>query len=127
MFQLTWDEVAFIQDSRSQFATLNKRGKNTKYLPRVFTEHGLVMLAAILNTEVAINASILIVKTFNKLREMISNHEELRIKIEELEKEYDARFDRVDVHVQSVFQAFKEIKKLLKPPKSKKTKIGFIR
>jgi propanediol dehydratase small subunit len=84
------------------------------------------MLASILNSDTAINVSIQIVRVFNQLREMISNHEELRIKIEELEKEYDARFDRVDMHVQSVFQAFKEIKKLLKTPSNKKKKIGFI-
>lgn len=123
MFRLTQEEA---DSSRSQFVTL-KRGQNIKYLPYAFTELGVAMLSSVLNSSKAIQVNMQIMRAFHKLREMISNHEELRIKIEELEKEYDARFDRVDVHVQSVFQAFKEIKKLLKPPKSKKTKIGFIR
>jgi hypothetical protein len=121
MFQLTQPEL---DNLKSQIATSSWGG--ARHLPNVFTEHGVVMLASILNSDTAINVSIQIVRVFNQLREMISNHEELRIKIEELEKEYDARFDRVDMHVQSVFQAFKEIKKLLKTPSNKKKKIGFI-
>jgi len=122
MFRLTQEEI---DSSRSQIVTL-KRGQNIKYLPYAFTELGIAMLSSVLNSPKAIQVNMQIMRAFHKLREMISNHEELRIKIEELEKEYDARFDRVDLHVQSVFQAFKEIKKLLKPTKTKKTKIGFI-
>jgi len=123
MFRLTQEEV---NSSRFQFGTLNRRGQNIKYLPYAFTELGVAMLSSVLSSPKAIQVNMQIMRAFHKLREMISNHEELRIKIEELEKEYDARFDRVDVHVQSVFQAFKEIKRLLKPPATKKKRIGFI-
>lgn len=121
MFQLNNQEV---QDLRFQNGTSSWGG--TRYKSYAFTELGVAMLSSVLNSPKAIQVNMQIMRAFHKLREMISNHEELRIKIEELEKEYDARFDRVDAHVQSVFQAFKEIKKLLKPPATKKKKIGFI-
>lgn len=54
--------------SRFQFGTLNKRGSNIKYLPHVFTEQGVVMLASILRTEVAIKTSIKIMRAFVYMR-----------------------------------------------------------
>ena len=55
MFQLTTEEWASL---RSQFATINGRGHHRKYLPYVFTEHGVIMAAAILRSEVADKASV---------------------------------------------------------------------
>ena len=52
-FQLTAQEAASLLRSRSQFATL-KRGQNIKYLPHVFTEHGAIMAATVLNSEPAV-------------------------------------------------------------------------
>jgi hypothetical protein len=122
MFQLTQAEFANL---RSQFATSSWGG--ARYLPYVFTEHGVVMLATILNSDTAIRASLQIVRTFNRIREMIFNHEELRRKIEDLEKKYDARLDKVDNRMQSVFEAFEEIKSLLEPPPDTlKNKVGFV-
>ena len=60
-FQLTLDEARVVLASRSQIATL-KRGQNLKYAPYVFTEHGAVMLAAVLNSPIAIDASIQVVR-----------------------------------------------------------------
>jgi hypothetical protein len=84
MFQLTKEEADSL---RSQFVTL-KQGQNIKYLPYVFTEHGVAMLSSVLNSECAIQVNILIMRAFTKLREILLTHEELAVKIDALEKKY---------------------------------------
>jgi phage regulator Rha-like protein len=93
MFQLSKEEY---ESLRSHFATLEKgRGNYRKYLPYVFTEHGILMLSNVLNSDRAINVSIQIIRTFSKLRQMLSSHEELKKKIESMEKKYDSQFRMV--------------------------------
>ena len=99
MFQLNSDQWTKLNSERealrSQFVTLNKRGGHRKYLPYVFTEHGAVMLASILKSEQAINASILVVRAFVRIREYLLNHKELSQKIENLEANFDHKFSQV--------------------------------
>jgi mRNA-degrading endonuclease toxin of MazEF toxin-antitoxin module len=102
------------QTLRSQIATL-KRGQNIKYAPFVFTEQGAVMLASVLNSPVAIQASIVVVEAFIRLRQMLASHVELARKLEALEKKYDAQ-------CKVVFDAIRE---LMKPPEPKRQRIGF--
>lgn len=122
MFVLSEEETKMLV-SQSVIPSLQVLGGS---LPKVFTEHGVVMLACVLNTPIAVRASIQIVKTFNQLREMVSTNEELRKKVEELEKKYDTRLNKVDGRVQTILEAFEELKRLLNPPPDKKRKIGFI-
>jgi hypothetical protein len=94
MFQLTREEA---ERSRSQIATLNvsRRGSNMKYLPYAFTEHGAIMAATVLNSIEAVNASLFVVRAFIKLRELLASHEELRQKLDSLERklsEHDEKF-----------------------------------
>jgi phage regulator Rha-like protein len=119
MFQLTETEVEFL---RSQFVTLNnsqnkvsKRGAHRKYLPYVFTEHGVLMLSSVLKSERAVSVNIQIVRTFIKLREMLSKYKDLKEKIEDIEKKYDHRFKVV----------FDTLKQLIKEEEKPKNKIGF--
>jgi hypothetical protein len=106
MFQLTSEEFDFIRSQnatfktqetlRSQNATLEaSQGKHRKYLPYVFTEHGTVMLASVLKSQTAVEASIQIVKAFVKFKEIISSQAVLAAKIEELESKYDDQFKQV--------------------------------
>ncbi|HET6992393.1 MAG TPA: ORF6N domain-containing protein, partial [Bacteroidia bacterium] len=74
MFQLTEKEIISL---RSQFATSNEGKGGRRYAPYVFTEHGAVMLASVLNSPVAIKASIQVVKAFVRLREMLIANKEL--------------------------------------------------
>ena len=111
MFELTKDEY---QALRSQIATL-KRGQHSKYAPFAFTEHGVLMLSSVLNSERAVQVNIQIMRTFTKLREMLSTHKDLKRKIESMEKKYDEQF-------QIVFEA---IKQLLTEEDKPKKKIGF--
>jgi phage regulator Rha-like protein len=124
MFQLSWEELEFLRSqivtlsSRSQFATL-KKGQNIKYLPYVFTEHGVAMLSSVLNSERAIQVNILIMRAFNKLREILLNHKDLAAKIEGLEKKYAE-------HDQTIKEIFEAIKQLLEPLSVReKPPIGF--
>lgn len=113
MFQLTKEEYMALL--RFQFGTL-KRGQYSKYSPYVFTENGVAMLSSVLNSRRAIQVNIQIMRTFTKIREMITTHKELRQKIEEMEKKYDYQFKVV----------FDTIKQLIEPPQEPKRKMGFL-
>ena len=112
MLQLNKEEASEL--SRSQIVTL-KRGQNIKYLPHAFTENGVAMLSSVLNSERAIQVNIQIMRTFTKIREMLSSHKDLKQKIEEMEKKYDSQFKIV----------FNAIKELMSPPEKQVRKIGF--
>ena len=112
MFELTLEEYqSFL---RCQFVTLEK-GKYSKYLPYAFTEQGVAMLSSVLHSKRAVQVNIQIMRTFVKLREIISSHKELARKLEELEEKYDAQFKVV----------FDAIRKLMIPPEKPHRKIGF--
>jgi hypothetical protein len=84
MFRLTGKEARSL---RSQIVTLeNGRGRYSKYAPNAFTEQGVAMLSAVLNSDRAIKTHIAIVRVFVKLRAMLSSHAELARKMEELER-----------------------------------------
>jgi len=116
MFRLTREDILRI----SQFVTSSahpgietlKFSKNVM----VFTEHGVAMLSSVLNSPRAVQVNIQIMRTFAKLREIISLNKDLARRLDELEKKYDAQF-RV------VFEAIRE---LMKPPETKKRPIGFL-
>ena len=110
MFQLTKEEFEIL---KSQFATSSWGGR--RKLPLVFTEQGVAMLSGVLNSDRAIQVNIAIMRTFTKLRRMISVHKDLKRKIENIEKKYDEKFQVV----------FTVLKKLLDPPEKPKKKIGF--
>lgn len=116
MFQLSPAETS---DWMSQFATSN-RGvwMGMRRPPSVFTEHGAIMLASVLNSRIAVNASIQVVRAFVKLRELVATHKELARKFSELEH----RVESHDTHIQSLFNAIRE---LMEPPNKPIRKIGF--
>jgi len=125
LFQLTWDESEQIYYSRSQFVTL-KRGKNIKYLPYAFTEHGAIMAANVLNSPKAIEMSVFVVRAFIKMRETLANNKALALKLAELEKKLT---ERLDVHERAIVHVLGEIRKLMASeepsPEPSKRKIGF--
>lgn len=83
--------------------------------PHAFTEHGAVMLASLLNSTVAVAASIQVVRAFVRLRGILKTHADLAQKLELLERKYDAQF-------KTVFDAIRE---LMKPPETPRRRIGF--
>ena len=112
MFELSQDEYKSI---RRQFGTF-KKGEHVKYLPYAFTQEGVAMLSGVLNSARAIQANIQIMRAFVKLRELMATHDNLKKKIEDMEKRYDHQFKIV----------FDAIKQLLESPKqAPKKRIGF--
>jgi len=95
MFQLTSDEYDSL---RSQFATLVEgRGNYRKYLPYVFTEQGVAMLAGVLKSETAVKVSIRIINTFVSMRKFIASNAQIFHRLDIVEKkqvEYKADSDR---------------------------------
>lgn len=94
-FQLTEDEYEAL---RCKFFTLKGRGQHRKYLPYVFTEHGITMLAGILKSRVAINVSIKIIDTFVEMRKFILNNAQLFKRLTTMEYkmlEHDKKFGEV--------------------------------
>ncbi len=90
MFQVSSQESGELL--RSQIATSNGEHGGRRYLPHVFTEHGAVMLASVLNSSVAIEASIEVVRAFVRLRSILAAHKELARKLERFERKTDAKF-----------------------------------
>jgi hypothetical protein len=121
MFRLTLEEGEMVVSSRSQIATLNvKQGRNLKYQPYVFSEHGAIMLANVLRSPVAVKASIQVVRAFVNLRSVVAANESLLRKVEAI----GLRVDGHDVELQDVIQI---LRKLLEPPQApRKNPIGFV-
>jgi len=116
MFQMNEEEY---QSLRSHFATLKiGRGHHRKYLPYVFTEHGTIMLANVLNSPISVQASIQVVRAFVKLRQILSTHKELAHKLIELER-------KIENHDEEIHTIFEAIRQLMIPPEPTKKQIGF--
>lgn len=90
MFQLARQETEHLRHSRSQPVIL-KRGRNIKYLPYAFTEHGAIMAANALNSPRAVQMSVLVVRAFVRMRQVLATHKELATKLTELEPKVVAR------------------------------------
>lgn len=86
-----------------------------RYRPYAFTEQGVAMLSSVLRSKRAVQVNIAIMRAFVQMRQMLTEHADLRTKIEEMEKRYDAKF-------QIVFAA---IKQMLEKPIRPKRQIGF--
>lgn len=81
MFKLTKDEW---ENLKSQNATSSWGGRRTE--PYMFSEHGVLMLSSVLNTERAIAVNIQIIRVFTKIREMLTDHLSIKLEIEEIKK-----------------------------------------
>jgi hypothetical protein len=117
MFQLNAEELG---NWRSQIATSNPEAKmGLRRPPYAFTEHGVAMLSAVLRSRPAIEMSILIVRTFVRLRDYMTIHEELMRKMEDFER-------TPQEHGEDLDELFDCIEQLLEPvPEPPKRRIGF--
>jgi len=114
MFQLTVEEKDELVTNWHQFASL----KHSWSLPFAFTEHGVAMLASVLKSTTAVKISINIIKTFVKLRELISTHKELQEQFLRLER----RVEKHDTEIRDIFEA---IRQLIAVEVKPKRRIGF--
>ena len=112
MFQLTKAEF---ENLKSQIAISSSKWGGRRHAPYVFTEQGVAMLSSVLRSKRAIEVNIAIMRTFVRLREMISSNKVLARRLTDLEKKYDGQF-------QVVFEAIRE---LMAEPTPKSRRIGF--
>lgn len=108
MFELTPEET---QNLRSQIVISSWGG--SRYPPYAFTEHGAVMLASILNSDTAVKASIFVVRTFVKLRQLISGYHALTERMDTMEEKYDSQFEHVLHTLDSLAEKKKEPRKYI--------------
>ncbi|MBA4380955.1 MAG: DNA-binding protein [Sideroxydans sp.] len=114
MFQLTAEEFANL---KSQIATSSWGGR--RKLPYAFTEHGALMLGNVLKSDRAVDVSIMIVRTFVHLRELVSSNNELSQKLDKLERKFAG-------HDRAISELINAIRQLMSPSESdKKRPIGF--
>jgi phage regulator Rha-like protein len=115
MFQLNPQEFDHL---KSQILSVNWGGR--RKLPFVFTEHGVLMLSSILNSEKAITINIQIVRIFTKMREMILTHKDILRELSQLRNDSKNQEDRIDV----IYNYLMEFVNQQKEPE-KRNKIGF--
>lgn len=120
MFRLSQQEFASL---RSQIVTSNSRG-GRRYPPFAFTEHGAVMLATVLNSPVAVQASIEVVRAFVRLRQFLASNEELRRKLDEMEKKYDEQFGVVFEAIRQLMEGEDEQAGVARPRIGYQTEAG---
>ena len=123
MFQLTKEEL---ENLRCQFVTSSWGG--ARYLPYAFTEQGIYMLSSILNSDIAINISKTIMRTFTKMRELSSSHKDILIKLQEMEKTLQSNQNQTDENTKHIKTAFDILSEILEDTtKTDKNLIGFAR
>jgi hypothetical protein len=116
MFQLTEKEKSELVAICNRFNLL----KHSTALPYAFTEHGVSMLASVLNSERAIKMSIFIINTFVRLRQVLSDNKDLAKKFDLLEK-------RVFKHDSDIRELVRDIRKLTITKSTKIGNVGFLK
>ncbi|MBP9864276.1 ORF6N domain-containing protein [Patescibacteria group bacterium] len=111
MFELSLSEA---ESLRSQFVTL-KRGQHRKYSTFAFTEQGVAMLSSVLKSSRAALVNIQIIRTFVHLRQLLAEHADLQLRLDDLELRYDKQF-------KIVFDAMRQV---LAEDSTEKPEIGF--
>jgi len=123
-FTLTPEEWKHVRALRSQNVTL-KRGHHRKYLPRVFTEHGAIMAANVLNSRRATEMSVFVVRAFVRMRAALTDTRELARKLAALEREVKARLDTHDAAIVDVLSRIMDIIDPPELPEPPRKRIGF--
>ncbi len=116
MFRLTKQEKEEVVTHCDHLKAL----KFSPVLPRAFTEHGVLMVANVLNSPKAIAASIWIIRVFIQMRAYLMDQKEIMIRLKELERMLGVH----DEHIRVIFEAIRKL--MAPPPEKKKRPIGFI-
>jgi len=89
MFQVSENEY---ENLRSQIVTSSTKHGGRRYMPFVFTEQGIYMLATVLKSDVAIDVNIAIMRTFTKLREFSKHYNALAKQLIEVDRKHDKQY-----------------------------------
>ena len=122
MFEMSTEEF---REWRSQFVTSNTDKMGLRYPPFCFAEHGVLMLSSVLNSEIAININIQIIRIFSKMREMMLTHKDIFQQLDQMQQ-------KLAEHDKNILLIFKYLKQLeqksqLTTDQKRHKKIGFKR
>ena len=115
MFRLTGEETDSL---RFQIETSKGGRGGHRYLPYAFTEQGVAMLSSILRSKQAVEVNILIMRTFVRIREILMNHKDLALKLNEMER-------KLAKHDKEILAIVHALRRLMKEEEQPKGKIGF--
>ena len=126
MFQLSHEEA---ESLRSQSVTSNKvtsKGRGgRRYLPYVFTEHGVVMLSSVLKSQRAVQVNIFIARAFIRMREIIAANKDLAVRVEKLERGHDNAASVIEVLVEDIDRLTDDVQQMKATPSKPRRRIGF--
>lgn len=122
MFRLTRRELAIW---KSQIATSNNVRMGLRKLPYAFTEQGVAMLSSVLNSSIAIEVNIAIIRVFTRLREVQLSNKEILLKLERISGSMLRNEHRITKNEKDILEVFRAIKALLSPSLKPMRKIGF--
>lgn len=126
MFQLSLQEL---KDWKSQNVTSNNREKmGLRKRPNVFTEQGVSMLSSVLNSDIAIEVNIRIIRIFTRLREVLLTNQDILLKLEQLDKKminlgFDVR--KHDGEIVTIFELIQELTAMQQQSSQPREQIGF--
>ena len=120
MFELTKEEL---EEWRNQFGSSNRELMGLRIPPFAFTEHGVLMLASVLNSERAVQVNIQIVRIFTRMREMLLTHKDILISLEKMQRTLSSPDDKIML----LFEYIKQFEKLKQEEldQKKRPRIGF--
>lgn len=101
----------------SQAVTGSKKHRGLVYRPYAFTEQGVAMLSSVLRSPRAVAVNIAVIRTFVKLRQMLTENTELARRLDALERKFDSQF-------KVVFDTIRELMKPITPAEARR-EIGF--
>ena len=119
MFELTKSEKDELITNCDRFKNL----KHSSALPHVFTEHGAIMAANVLNSQIAIDTSIMVVRVFIRAREVISEHADLKCKLDDLERKIAKKFSDNEAELMEIRFAIQQL--MLRLEKKEGRPLGF--
>jgi hypothetical protein len=120
MFSLTEEEA---DNLKSQFVISSWGGSRRP--PYAFTEHGVSMLSSVLRGDHAVQMSIAIVRSFVRMRELITANKDIASRIDKLERNHKRAASVIEVLVEDIDKIALEVQKMKALPAPRKRKIGF--
>ena len=120
MFRLTKEEASNLtfQGGMSSWG-----GRRTQ--PYAFTEHGVAMLSAILHSRRAVETSVMVVRAFVRMRELLAANKDLAERVEKLERTHERAGSVIEMLVEDIDRLANEVKQMQTLPSAPKRKIGF--
>jgi len=123
MFEITQIELETL---RSQNATFKENLKGRKYLPKLFTEQGVYMLATVLKSKIATDVTLNIMRTFTKMREFALGYKDIVKQLEDIKMTIKTDQQQINYNTEKIDDAFLLLKEILSDTeKTNNRLIGF--